>query len=412
MRGTLGSLTTRGRGFLAGGATVGLGGVFLGLDILVRLGALALALPLLSVLVVAHGRSQVGTTRTVSPTRTSAGGEVEVSLEVTGGGRGSGGTLLLEDQLPDALGGGRRFAVEASGRRWRSAARYRLTARRRGIYALGPLAVRIGDPFGFLSVRKTFHTTTPLVVTPTVHRLGRLWAGGVGSAAGEHRVRLGSTGRADDTSVREYRVGDDLRRIHWRTTARTGELMVRREEEGRHADVTIYLDTRRDVHRRGADGTFEWAVSAAASVAAHFAGNGLDVRLVTDVTDSHDSAPDSLGLILDELAAVGPSIRRTSGHVPADVLTSRGIVVALVSGSDPESLDQVDLCSTTAGRRLAVVLDSDHWLHGEHGGSGGALDLATSARARGWGAVAVGGGDTISEAWQALALQSTKDAVG
>ncbi|WP_163695384.1 MULTISPECIES: DUF58 domain-containing protein [Mumia] len=412
MRGTLGSLTTRGRGFLAGGATVTLGGVVLGLDVLVRMGAFALALPLLAVLVVAHGRSQVSTTRTVSPSRTSAGGEAEVSLEVTGSGRGGSGMLLLEDQLPDALGGGRRFAVESTGRRWHSSARYRLTARRRGIYALGPLSVRIGDPFGFLSVRKTFHSTTPLVVTPTVHRLGRLWAGGVGSTAGEHLVRLGSTGRADDTSVREYRVGDDLRRIHWRTTARTGELMVRREEEGRHADVTVYLDTRRDVHRRGLDGTFEWAVSAAASVAAHFAGNGWDVRLVTDATDSHDSAPDSLGLILDELAAVGPSIRRSSGHVPADVLTSRGIVVAIVTGADPESLDQIDLCSTTAGRRLALVLDDDRWLHGDHAGSGGALALATSARARGWVATAVGGGETVSGAWQALALQSTKDTVG
>ncbi|MGH1562674.1 DUF58 domain-containing protein [Mumia sp. DW29H23] len=411
MRETLGALTSRGRAFVAAGVTVLLGGIVLGLDVLVQIGALALALPLLAVLAVAHSRSTVGAAREVSPARVPAGTDVEVSLDLSGGGRGTSGTLLLEDRLPDALGGDRRFAVDTIGTRWHCPARYKLVPRRRGFYALGPLSVRVGDPFGFLSVRKTFHTTTPLVVTPTVHPLGRLWAGGVGAEQGEHRVRLGSTGRADDTSVREYRVGDDLRRIHWRTTARTGELMVRREEEGRHADTTVYLDTRRDVHRPGSDGTFEWAVSAAASVAAHFSGHGWDVRLVTDTTDSHDSAPDELGLILDELAAVRMSARRGSDMVPADVLTSRGTVVAIVTGSDPEALDHLDRCSLGAGRRLALVLDADGWLRGAHGGTGNAADLAATARARGWAATAVGGGDTVGEAWHALALQSAKEAV-
>ncbi|MBW9216635.1 DUF58 domain-containing protein [Mumia sp. zg.B53] len=411
MRSTLGALTSRGRAFLAAGATVVLGGMFLGLDLLVRIGALALALPLLAVIAVAHSRSTVGASREVSPARVPAGTDVDVSLDLSGRGRGTSGTLLLEDRLPDALGGDRRFAVDTVGARWQCPARYRLVPRRRGFYSLGPLSVRVGDPFGFLSVRKTFHTTTPLVVTPTIHPLGRLWAGGVGTEQGEHRVRLGSNGRPDDASVREYRIGDDLRRIHWRTTARTGELMVRREEEGRHADVTVYLDTRRHVHRPGSDGSFEWAVSAAASVVAHFAGNGWDVRLITDTTDSHDSARDELGLILDDLAAVRMSARRGSDLVPADVMASRGTVVAIVGGADPDSLEHVNRCSLGAGRRLALVLDGDGWLRGAHGGSGTAADLASSARAQGWAATAVGGGDTVGEAWHALAAQSTKDAV-
>ncbi|MFD1826589.1 MULTISPECIES: DUF58 domain-containing protein [Mumia] len=411
MRATLSALTSRGRAFVAAGLTVLVGGLLLGLDVLVRIGVLALALPLVAVLVVARSRSTVSAFREVTPPRVPAGTDVEVALQVDGGGHGASGTLLLEDQLPDALGGRRRFSVVSRGSQWHCLVRYGVTPRRRGFHAIGPLTVRVGDPFGFLSVGRTFHATTPLVVTPTVHPLGRMWAGGVGAERGDHRVRLGAIGRPDDASVREYRTGDDLRRIHWRTTARTGELMVRREEEGRHADVTVFLDTRRDVHRPGKDGTFEWAVSAAASVAAHFSGNGWDVRLATDTTDSHDSAPDELGLILDELAAVRTSARRTTALVPADVLASRGTVVAIVTGADPEALDHLDRCSTAAGRRLALVLDADGWLSRAGVGTGASADLATTARSRGWDAVAVGGGQSVGDAWRALAVIAAKDSV-
>lgn len=403
VRATLAALTSRGRAFVAAGSTVLVGGMLLGLDVLVRIGVLALALPLAAVLVVARSRSTVSASREVTPPRVPAGSDVEVALRVDGGGRGASGTLLLEDQLPGALGGRRRFAVESRGSQWHCLVRYAITPRRRGFHAIGPLTVRVGDPFGFLSVGRTFHATTPLVVTPTVHPLGRMWAGGVGAERGDHRVRLGATGRPDDASVREYRTGDDLRRVHWRTTARTGELMVRREEEGRHADVTVFLDTRRDVHRPGKDGTFEWAVSAAASIAAHFAGNGWDVRLATDTTDSHDSAPDELGLILDELAAVGTSSRRSNALVPADILASRGTVVAVVTGADPEALDHLDRSAAGAGRRLALILDADRWLNRQDTGAGAAADLAATARARGWDAVAVGGGQGVTDAWRALA---------
>ncbi|WP_194846674.1 DUF58 domain-containing protein [Mumia zhuanghuii] len=411
VRATLDALTSRGRAFVAAGLTVLLGGILLGLDVLVRIGMLALALPLVAVVVVARGRSTVSASREVTPPRVPAGAEVAVALRIDGGGRGTPGTVLLEDELPDALGGRRRFSVESRGPEWRCLVEYAVTPHRRGFHAIGPLTVRVGDPFGFLSVARTFHTTTPLVVTPVVHSLGRMWAGGVGAERGDHRVRLGATGRPDDASVREYRVGDDLRRIHWRTTARTGELMVRREEEGRHADLTVFLDTRRDVHQPGKEGTFEWAVSAAASVAAHFAGNGWDVRLTTDTTDSHDSAPDELGLILDELAAVRTSSRRTTGLVPADVLGSRGTVVAIVTGADAGALDHLDRCCSGAGRRLALVLDADGWLSRASSGTGASADLAASARSRGWDAVAVGGGQGVADAWRALAALAAKAAV-
>ncbi len=69
---------------------------------------------------------------------------------------------------------------------------------------------------------------------------------------------------------RGYRYGDDLRRVHWRSTARYGELMVRREEQPQRARCTVLLDTRVVAYEgAGPDSAFEWAVSGAASVLVH-----------------------------------------------------------------------------------------------------------------------------------------------
>ncbi|MCX6432499.1 MAG: DUF58 domain-containing protein, partial [Actinobacteria bacterium] len=86
----------------------------------------------------------------------------------------------------------------------------------------------------------------------------------------------------DDLLPREHRPGDDIRHIHWRATASQGELMVRREEQAWHAAVTVVLDDRISAHHgTGSASTFEWAVSASASVAMHFLRQGWRVVVLT-----------------------------------------------------------------------------------------------------------------------------------
>ena len=81
---------------------------------------------------------------------------------------------------------------------------------------------------------------------------------------------------------REHRPGDDMRRIHWRATARHGDLMVRREEQAWHSSLVVILDSRdRAHHGSGRDSTFEWAVSAAASIAIHHLRRGWRVTVLT-----------------------------------------------------------------------------------------------------------------------------------
>ena len=118
---------------------------------------------------------------------------------------------------------------------------------------------------------------TPRVQPLPPAPLGTLWAG-----RGEGHAAYAAAAGEEDIGVREYRHGDDLRRIHWRATAHHGELMVRREEHTWHSQCTILLDSRAGAHRgTGPAASYEWAVSAAASAAVHLLNQGYLVRLST-----------------------------------------------------------------------------------------------------------------------------------
>ena len=88
------------------------------------------------------------------------------------------------------------------------------------------------------------------------------WAATGRGSARRARARWPPRGE-DDVIPREYRTGDELRRVHWKSTARSGELMVRREEHPWRTRATVFLDTRAVAHRgQGPASSFEWAVSA------------------------------------------------------------------------------------------------------------------------------------------------------
>jgi uncharacterized protein (DUF58 family) len=116
-------------------------------------------------------------------------------------------------------------------------------------------------------------------------------------------------GSAEDVTTREYRRGDDLRRVHWRSTARTGELMVRREEQPWQSRATVVLDSRRTAHRgTGAASSLEWLVAAAASVAVHLTHAGFAVG--SSPTDRSPTRP--RGTIGDPTTSSSPARSSTS----------------------------------------------------------------------------------------------------
>ena len=132
------------------------------------------------------------------------------------------------------------------------------------------MSVRVSDPFGLVELGRAFHTTVSLTVTPRTVPLPQIPLGGAWTGSGDNRPRAFATGSAEDVTVREYRRGDELRRVHWRSSAKMGELMVRREEQPWQSRATLFLDNRLRAHRgQGIASSLEAAVSAAASIAVH-----------------------------------------------------------------------------------------------------------------------------------------------
>ncbi|OEV29483.1 hypothetical protein AN219_16280 [Streptomyces nanshensis] len=305
MRTALGGLTTRGRSFLAAGMAAAVCAYVLGQADLLRVGMLLSALPLVCVLVLYRTRYRVSGSRRLAPARVAVRTEARVHLGVDNVSRLPTGLLMLEDRVPYVLGPRPRFVldrVEPGGKREVS---YRVRSDMRGRFPLGPLQLRLTDPFGMCELTRSFSTYDTLTVVPQTVQLppARLTGDATGYGDGRHRS-LALAGE-DDVIPRGYRHGDDLRRVHWRSTARYGELMVRREEQPQKARCTVLLDTRRAAYTgSGPDSPFEWAVSGAASVCMHLLERGYAVRLLTD-TGTMVPGPEGVGFAGDPSDAAG-----------------------------------------------------------------------------------------------------------
>ncbi|MFD7440447.1 DUF58 domain-containing protein [Streptomyces sp. NPDC059909] len=413
LRAALGGLTTRGRSFLAAGVAAAVCAYVLGQGDLLRVGLLLGLLPLLCVAVLYRTRYRVASSRRLSPSRVPAGSEARVHLRIDNVSRMHTGLLMLQDHVPYVLGPRPRFVldrVEPGGRREVS---YRVRSDLRGRYPLGPLQLRLSDPFGMCELTRSFSAHDTLTVVPRTEPLPPVRLAGEAAGYGDGRQRSLALAGEDDVIPREYRHGDDLRRVHWRSTARYGELMVRREEQPQRARCTVLLDTRRIAYQgAGPDSAFEWAVSAAASVLVHMLERGFAVRLLTDTGSSvpaagaegfagstQDSA-DSAGLMMDTLAVVdhsdGAGLSRAY-----DVLRggNEGLLVAFVGDLDEEQAAVAARMRQRSGAAVAFVLDSGQWV--TSGAVAGAVDeRLRGLREAGWTAVAVPPGAALSELWR------------
>ena len=208
-------------------------------------------------------------------------------------------------------------------------------------------------------------------------------------------------------------MGDDLRRIHWRSTARADELMVRREEQPYQSRATVMLDTRDNAHRgSGPASSFEFAVSAAASIGAHLAGQGFTLRLLTDEARGGDATWHDRGtgsgvevqLLLDSLAVIKTSSRN---HI-ADASVERnasGLVVAVLGATSRTDVAALSTLRVGASRALAIVVDVAAWAR-----SGRPADItaptadeqAKALRQNGWAVVVARPGDRLPAIWKEL----------
>src|SRR5690606_33677899 len=279
----LSGLTRRGWTFVAIGVGTALAAVLAGERDLLRAGILLLLVPLISLVIALRSRVRLKASRRVEPARIAVDETATVHLEISNRARIATGVLLVEDSIPFTLRTRPRFVLDHVWSLFRRDVTYTVRPVVRGRYSVGPLPVRVTDPFGMVELHRPFSEVGHLVVTPAVHRLPPVRLVGEWSGSGESRPRAIASAGEEDATIRAYRTGDDMRRVHWRATAHHGELMVRREEQPWQSRATVLLDNRTAGHAgEGVDSSLEWAVTAAASIGVHLSERGYAVRLATD----------------------------------------------------------------------------------------------------------------------------------
>src|SRR5690606_15005109 len=209
-----------------------------------------------------RGRRALGVERVVRPNPVSVGQRATVRVAVRAHGlneriRLAG--LKLGEQAAVELSGGRPLRARVERSIDTISVLYPIYAARRGRWELGPLNVRHSDPLGLASVGSVLGEPAQVTVWPAVTDLALPSDALVGEP---DRVALGARSPStDDAALRDYRQGDDLRRVHWRSTARVGDLMVRSDERAGMRPATVLLDLPTN------EDDAEWTVALGASIA-------------------------------------------------------------------------------------------------------------------------------------------------
>lgn len=317
-------------------------------------GTAGLALVALGAALVLRTPSRLGLDRAVRPARVHAGTASRVELAVTNLGPRSSPVIALHDPVTGTSGARLLLAPLVPGETVTAA--YRLPTEHRGIVHIGPLLAIATDPFG-LTQRTARHVAdTDLTVLPRIDAILPLpfTVGNDPLAGAEHPHALGRVGE-DFYALRPYIVGDDLRRVHWPSTARTGDLLVRQDEQPWQGRVTVLLDVRRVAVDHAA---FEEMVTAAASVVTSCRRRGDRVRLVsTDGTDTGSVAAHAqLDALMEYLAVVEPTPAGSLQPSLRALSVGGGTLVAIVGALPQGDLDAVVATRTRFGSLTIVQI--------------------------------------------------------
>ena len=233
---------------------------------------------------------------------------------------------------------------------------YTVLPQARGRYRLGPLTVDVSDPFALTRQRMEFDDVDDLLVTPEIEDLFAAPESGLGPNWGATRARqLFRTGEEYYT-MRQYQLGDDLRRIHWPSVARTGDLMIRQDESSRRASGLVFLDNRGHLLGQSHAPAFERAVSVAATLGVLLAQRGFTLRLATTETPP---AAVSEERFLDALAAISHASARSVGPSLAHLRAGASVDTSLVyiaAPPAPGELTSLIRAGAGFGPKLVVLV--------------------------------------------------------
>lgn len=212
--------------------------------------------------------------------RVQEGDRLDVEVRLTARRRVS--TFVLEERLPERLGNPVKVPITSLGGGATVSHSYGLRCSRRGVYQIGPLVAVAGDPLGLCERETLVAEPFELLVHPRVELVAdRPLTRQFEDPPIRPPVSKPWPSGMEFYGMREYVPGDDLRRIVWRASARTGKVMVREAEQGITDKITLVLDTDRGSHSRDGEGlseSFETGVRAVASLGVRHLREGYEVR--------------------------------------------------------------------------------------------------------------------------------------
>lgn len=270
---------------------------------------------------------RLSVTKRLSPLRVPAGDAARIDLELHN--FGTRRTPVL--QLHDAVAGTPGFNVEVApiAPQRTVHASYRLSTASRGVQEVGPVTVRDSDPFGLVQRDRQIPGVLRLVVHPRLEIIGtpRIDASEDSLLSRQRRQSLGLSDE-DFDGLRPYTPGDDLRRVHWLSSARQDELQVRQKRPPRHGLLTVVIDTRPP---GGLAASLDITTSIAGSIAASVLAAG-DATLV-ETTDGRSTPRMTGSSQLDSLLEFLALLADGSKEIHAAVPSAGGSVVAV--SADP-----------------------------------------------------------------------------
>jgi len=263
----------------------------------------ALAVALVSVL----GRTSFRVDVTLSPTRVVVGQRAIGQVAITNVGARRTSATRLELPVGEGLA---VFAIPGLSPEASTDELFAVPTHRRAVIDAGPAVTVRGDQLGLF--RRTVRWTDPieLFVHPVTTRLQPSAAGLVRDLEGQTTQKITNSDIAFH-ALREYVVGDDVRHVHWRSSARTGQLMVRQFEETRRSQLTI-LHTADERYFTSAD-EFELAVSVTASVATQVI---REATAIDVVTEARRLRTHTAGALLDDSCRI--DVLRGATSTPRD----------------------------------------------------------------------------------------------
>ncbi len=269
------------------------------------LGVASLAVLGLALAWVSASTPRIEMARLVRPDRIHVGDDCWIELHFTNRGRRRSAVIDVVDDVTTTAGASVLIAPLAPGEMGN--VRYRVTAERRGEIWVGPLTIGWSDPFGLVRRTSTYRERRRVLVYPTLLRLG-VGPRSRGVGATPSPIRPDALGRTGDDvyALRGYVPGDDPRRIHWPSSARHDDLIVRQAHHPTTSRAIVIIDDRAEpLGARGLD----LAASAAGSVllAAHQRGDEIRLMTASGSDTGYGTSTDHLLALLERLALMAPT---------------------------------------------------------------------------------------------------------